>query len=137
MPRNRDVYWYRPDVIGNWVSFYEETWLLHAEKHAWDKIPADPEHFYKTVTDPDYLRRSLDEFIGPESCVFEKFFETEQQRFFVPVQYEDVTTPGGYDQGGKKGRVMTGFFQSGLTISSSIGEIFWTNPKLAKGKDSE
>jgi hypothetical protein len=137
VPRSKDVLWYRQDVLGNWVSFYEETWSLHAEKHAWDKIPATQEHFYQTFTEPDCLHRSLDEFIGPESCVFEKFFESEQQKFYVPVLYEGVITAGDYDQGGKKGTVKTGYFQSGIDPSSTIGEIFWTNPKLAKIKGSK
>jgi hypothetical protein len=124
-------------VLGNHVSFYEETWFFHAEKHAWDKIPATQEHFYQTFSDPDYLHRSEDEFIGPESCIFEKFFEAEQQKFYLPVQYEGVVLPGDYDQGGRKGRVKTGYFQSGLRPSSTIGEIFWTNPRMLKGEDSK
>jgi len=137
VPRSKDVYWLRYDVLNNRISFYVETWEFHAEKHAWDKTAVDPEHIYQTIVDPDYARRSLDAVIGPESCIFQKFFEPEQQNFYVPVLYEGVVIPGDYDQGGKEGRVLTGYFQSGLYPSSAIGEIFWSNPKLAKGKDSK
>jgi hypothetical protein len=119
------------------VSFYVETWDLHAEKHAWDKTPATQEHIYQTIIDPDHAHRSLDDVIGHESCVFEKFFNPEQQIFYVPVLYEGVTAPGDYDQGGKQGKVLTGYFQSGLYPSSTIGEIFWSNPNLARGKPSK
>lgn len=128
MVRNKDVYWVRKDVINNHVSFYVETWELHAEKHAWDATPATGEHFYQTVTDPDHLHRSLDPIIGPESCIFAKFFELEQQIFYVPVLYEGVVEPNEYEKGGKKGHVKTGYFQSGIRRSKMIGDIFWSKP---------
>jgi len=129
-----DIYWLRQDVLGNAVMFYMRTWEIHAEKHAFDKIPSNPEHFYQTITDPDHARRSLDPIIGPEACVFEKYFEGEQQRFFMPVLYEAVAVPGDYDQGGKKGKVLTGYFENG-PMSQHIGEIFWS--KQTPDKDSK
>jgi hypothetical protein len=135
--RNKDVYWVRQDVLNNRVSFYVETWETHAEKHRWDKTPASQEHVYQAIIDPDHAHRSLDPVIGNESCIFEKFFEIEQQRFFVPVLYEGVLIPGDYDQGGKTGKVLTGYFPGRLNNSSTIGEIFWSNPKFDETGGSE
>ena len=129
MARNKDIFWVRQDVLHNSVTFYIKTWEQHASKHAFDKIPATEEHFYQAIVDPDHARRSLDPDIGNESCIFEKFFESEQQRFFVPVLYDGVVSPGHYDQGGKKGKVTTGYFQSGPNMSRFIGEIFWSKVK--------
>jgi phosphoketolase len=131
-----DIYWVRQEVLANTVSFYMKTWEMHAEKHAFDRTPATQDHFYYAVTDPDHLRRSLDPEIGHEACIFEKFFEPEQKRFFVPVIYEEVVAPLDYEKGGKKGRVMTGYFENG-PLSKYIGEIFWSNPRLLGGKESE
>jgi phosphoketolase len=131
-----DIFWVRQEVLANTVSFYMKTWEIHASKHALDATPATPDHFYHTVTDPDHLRRSLDPEIGHEACIFEKYFAPEQKRFFVPVIYEEVVVPLDYEQGGKKGRVMTGYFESG-PMSRHIGEIFWSKPGLIGGKDSK
>ena len=136
MPKSKDILWVRKDVINNSVSFYEETWIYHASKHAFDKVPVTQEHFYQAIVNPDHARRSLDPVIGHESCIFEKFFEEEQRSFFLPVIYDGVESPGDYDQGGKKGRVSTGFFQQGK-ISGSIGEIFWSNPKPDDKKEQK
>jgi hypothetical protein len=119
----------RSDVLNNRVTLYAKTWALHASKHTHDKTPATEEHIYQSIVDPDHAHRSLDPVIGPESCVFEKFFEPEQQRFFVPVIYDGVKEPGDYDQGGKRGRVTTGYFSGSQNISGSIGEIFWSKTK--------
>jgi hypothetical protein len=102
---------------------------MHASKHAFDKYPATDEHIYQAIVDPDHAHRSLDPVIADESCIFEKFFEAEKQRFFVPVLYEGVVVPGDYDQGGKKGRVLTGYFPGRPNNSSTIGEIFWSKPE--------
>jgi hypothetical protein len=133
---NKDIFWVRRDVLDNTVSFYQKTWEQHASKHAFDKTPATEEHFYQSIMNPDHARRSLDPVIGPEACIFEKFFEAEQQRFFMPVIYEGIATPGEYDQGGKKGRVLSGYFQDG-PMSRYIGEIFWSKPNSSDDKDSE
>lgn len=129
-----DVFWMRQDVLGNFVRFYVRTWEIHAEKHAFDKIPSTPEHIYQAVTDPDFAHRSLDPAIGSESCIFEKFFEPEQQRFFVPVLYEGVDASGDYDQGGKNGKVLSGFFLEGMKPSRMIGEVFWSKDDKDSGK---
>jgi hypothetical protein len=121
-----DIFWLRPDVFDNRVSFHINTWEQHASKHTFDKVPATAEHFYQVIIDPDYARRSLDPVIGYETCIFERFFEAEQDRFFVPVLYEGVVVPGDYDQGGKKGKVLSGYFQGGQNLSRFIGEIFWS-----------
>lgn len=126
MPSNKDVFWVRQDVFGNRISFYMATWNYHAEKHAYDKIPTTPEHIYQAIIDPDFAHRSLVDVIGPESCIFEKFFQAEQQSFFVPVLYEGVTIPGEYDRGGKTGKVLTGYFLDSSKPSNMIGEIFWS-----------
>ncbi len=137
MPKSKDIFWVRSDVLDNSVSFYEETWNQHASKHAFDKIPATPEHFYQAIVDPDHAHRSLDPVIGHESCVFEKFFDVEQKSFFVPVVYDGVVSPGDYDQGGKKGRVSTGYFNSGTKLSGSIGPIFWSKKNPDDKKDEK
>jgi hypothetical protein len=135
--KSKDVFWVRPDVLNNQVAFYVPTWEKHASKHAYDKTPATQEHFYQTVVDPDHAHRSLDPIIGNESCIFEKFFESEQQRFFVPVLYEGVVAPGDYDQGGKKGKVLTGYFPGPQNNSRTIGEIFWSKPKADDGEEGK
>lgn len=132
MANKNDILWMRQDVLGNLVSFYEKTWELHASKHAFDQTPTTQEHFFQAIVDPDYARRSLDPVIGNEACIFEKFFEAEQKRFFLPVIYDGVEAPHDYDKGKKKGRVMTGYFQNGPT-SANIGEIFWSKSKGKKG----
>jgi hypothetical protein len=134
---NNDIFWVRQDVLHNTVSFYVKTWEQHASKHTSDKIPATEEHFYQAIVDPDYARRSLDPEIGYESCIFEKFFETEQQRFFVPVLYDEVKVAGDYDHGGKRGKVLTGYFPSGPNMSRFIGEIFWSKVKSDEEKDTK
>jgi hypothetical protein len=45
-------------------------------------------------------------------------------------------TPLDYEEGGKKGRVLTGYFESG-PLSRHIGEIFWSKPGLIGEKDSK
>jgi hypothetical protein len=132
-----DIFWVREDVLKNWVSFYVGTWEQHASKHTYDKHPATQEHFYQAIIDPDHAHRSLDPVIGNESCVFEKYFEDEKQRFFVPVLYEGVIVPGDYDQGGKKGKVLTGYFPDADQVSKMIGPIFWSKPKPDDEKSSK
>lgn len=136
MSSNKDIFWVRQDVLHNTVSFYRKTWEQHASKHAFDKTPATDEHFYQSIMNPDHARRSLDPVIGHEACIFEKFFEAEQQRFFMPVLYEGVVNPMDYDQGGKKGKVLSGYFENG-PMSRYIGEIFWSKPNAVDDKDSE
>jgi phosphoketolase len=131
-----DIFWVRQEVLANTVTFYVKTWELHASKHATDVTPATPDHFYYTVTDPDHLRRSLDPAIGHEACIFERYFEPEQKRFFVPVLYDGVVTRLDYEEGGKKGRVMTGYFENG-PLSRYIGEIFWSKPGSTSKEDSK
>lgn len=126
MPRNKDVFWLRADVLKNQVSFYVETWENHASKHASDKVPSSPEHIYQTVVAPDVAHRSLDPVIGGEVCLFVKRFEIEQLRFIVPVIYDGVEEAGDYDQGGKKGRVQSGWFLQNNKPSNMVGEIIWT-----------
>ena len=109
------------------------VWDQHASKHAFDKIPATEEHIYQTIVNPDHAHRSLDPFVLGEGCVFEKFFEVEQERFLVPVIYEGVVEPEDYEQGGKKGRVLSGYFPGKQNNSRTIGPIFWSKPK--DGKD--
>jgi hypothetical protein len=109
----------------------------HAQKHAYDKYPASEEHIYQTIVDPDHAHRSLDPVILGEGCVFERFFEAEQQRFFVPVLYEDIQVPEEYERGDKKGRVLTGYFPSTPKNSSSIGPIFWSKSKPSSGEESK
>ena len=135
MPKSKDILWVRKDVLNNSVSFYEETWLNHASKHTFDQFPVTEEYFYQAIVDPDHAHRSLDPVIGHESCIFEKFFEDVQRRFFLPVIYEGVVEPGDYDQGRKKGRVSTGYLQHGK-MSGSIGEIFWSKP-IPEEKDKK
>ena len=136
MASNKDILWVRKDVLENSASFYVKTWEMHASKHVFDSIPTTQEHFYQTIMDPDYARRSLDPIIGNEACVFEKYFEDEQQSFLMPVLYEGVIVPRDYDQGGKKGKVLSGYFQNG-PMSKHIGEIFWSNPRLVDDGDSK
>jgi hypothetical protein len=131
-----DIRWVRPDVFKNSVSLPVFVWE-HVEKHAFDKFPANEEHIYQTIINPDHAHRSLDPFVMGEGCIFEKFFEPEQQRFLVPVIYEGVIVPEEYELGGKKGRVLTGYFPGKSKNSSSVGEIFWSNPALLGDKDSE
>ena len=65
-----------------------------------------------------------------EGCVFEKFFVAEQQRFLVPVIYAGVDVQEDYEKGGKKGRVLTGYFPGRQNNSKTVGEIFWSkSPK--------
>ena len=92
---------------------------------------------YQTIIDPDHAHRSLDPSILGEGCIFEKFFESEQQRFLVPVLYEGVAEPEDYERGGKKGRVLTGYFPGRQNNSSTVGEIFWSKPKPNDGEDSK
>lgn len=136
MANKNDIFWVRQDVLHNSVSFYMKTWDFHASKHTFDKTPANQEHFYQTIMTPDHARRSLDPAIGHEACIFEKFFENEQKRFFMPVIYEGVVIPGDYDQGGKTGHVATGYFEYG-PMSKYIGPIFWSRPKPDDEKDSQ
>jgi len=126
----------RQDVLLNDVSFYVKTWEFHASKHAFDKTPATEEHFYQAIVDPDHARRSLDPVIGHETCIFEKYFEPEAKRFFVPVIYDGVETPGDYDQGGKEGHITTGYFENG-PLSRYIGAIFWSKQTGVGGKGSK
>jgi hypothetical protein len=132
--KNKDVYWIRQDVFTNRVSLPVWVWEQHASKHALDKYPATEEHIYQAVVNPDYAHRSLDPDIGGETCIFEKFFEAEP--FFVPVLYEGVVVPGDYEQGGKSGRVLTGYFPGRLNIPRTIGEVFWSKP-ISGGEDSK
>jgi len=131
-----DIFWIRQDVLGNTVSFFMKTWEIHAEKHAWDKTPTSTDHFYETIMNPDHARRSLHPVVGHETCIFEKFFEAEQQRFFMPVLYDGVIVSGDYDQGGKPGKVSTGFFEYGQ-MSKNIGPIFWSKTEPDEGKGSK
>lgn len=132
MASKKGINWVHQDVFSNSVSFYAKTWEGHASKHAFDKTPTTEDHFLQTILDPDHARTSLDPAIGHESCIFEKFFEAQQQRFFMPVIYDGVVNPGDYDQGGKSGRVMTGYFQYGK-MSGHIGPIIWSKPDGKKG----
>ena len=75
--------------------------------------------------------------IGDETCIFEKFFEVEQQPFFVPVLYEGMVVPWDYEQGGKQGRVLTGYFPGKQNIPRTIGEIFWSKPAPSESEDSK
>jgi hypothetical protein len=134
---SKDIYWIRPDVFTNQVSLPVWVWERHASKHAFDKYPATEEHIYQAIVDPDHAHRSLDPEIGNETCIFEKFFEVEQQPFFVPVLYEGVVAPEEYEQGGKNGRVLTGYFPGQQNISRTIGEIFWSKSKPSGGEDSK
>ena len=127
--KSKDVYWVRPDVLGNQVSLYVETYDFHASKHAFDEVPATEEHIYQTIVDPDHARRSLDSTIGNESCIFQKFFGEEQQIFLVPVLYEGISVPDEYEQGGNLGKVLTGYFPRNGRLGGSVGEIFWSKPK--------
>jgi hypothetical protein len=107
------------------------------QKHSFDKFPATEEHVYQTIIDPDHAHRSLDPCVLGEGCVFEKFFEPEQQRFFVPVLYDGIVVPEDYEQGGKKGRVLTGYFPGKQNNSKSIGPIFWSKVPITADKDSK
>ncbi len=137
MANNSDIYWIRLDVFKNDVTLPVWVWDRHASKHSHDKYPATEEHIYQTIVNPDHAHRSLDPAVMGDGCVFEKFFEVEQQRFLVPVLYEGVIVPGDYEKGGKKGRVLTGYFPGKQNNSSTVGEIFWSNPTLSKGDDSK
>jgi hypothetical protein len=135
MAKSKDIYWVRSDVFKNSVTLPVWVWDQHASKHAFDKYPASEDHIYQTIVDPDYAHRSLDPFVLGEGCVFEKFFEAEQQRFLVPVLYEDITVSEEYELGGKKGRVMTGFFPGKPNNSKHVGATFWK--KKPSNTDSE
>jgi hypothetical protein len=137
VPKSKDIYWVRKDVFNNLVSLPVWVWEQHAEKHAYDKYPASEEHIYQTIVNPDHAHRSLDPYVLGEGCIFEKFFEPEQQRFFVPVLYEEVVVAEDYEQGGKKGRVLTGYFPDKQSNSRTIGDIFWSKPVPNDGKDSK
>ena len=136
MANKNDVRWVRTDVFKNSVSLPVFVWE-HVDKHAFDKIPATEEHIYQTIVAPDHAHRSLDPFVLDEGCVFEKFFEPEQQRFLVPVLYDGIIVPEEYEKGGKKGRVLTGYFPGKQNNSRTVGEIFWSNPALLKDKVSK
>jgi len=129
-----DIRWMRQDVFKNSVSLPVFVWE-HVQKHALDKFPATEEHIYQTVVDPDHAHRSLDPYVLGEGCVFEKFFESEQQRFFVPVIYSEVIVPEEYEKGGKKGRVLTGYFPGKQNNSKSIGQVFWSKSPPTADKD--
>jgi hypothetical protein len=122
----KDIYWVRNDVFSNQVSLPVWVWEQHASKHVYDKFPASEEHIYQTIIDPDHAHRSLDPVVLGEGCVFERYFKTEQQTFIVPVLYEDIAVPEEYEQGGKKGRVLTGYFPGSQNLSKTIGPIFWS-----------
>lgn len=126
----------RQDVFANYVSLPRWVWEQHASKHAFDKVPASEEHIYQAVVNPDHARRSLDPDIGSQACIFEKFFENEQQCFLVPVLYEEVVEPLDYENGGKKGRVLTGYFPARQNVSRTVGEIFWSK-STPDGENSE
>jgi len=113
------------------------VWDQHASKHTFDKYPASEEHIYQTIVNPDCAYRSLDPFVLGDGCIFEKFFEAEQQRFLVPVIYEGVQVPEDYEHGGRKGRVMTGFFRDKQNNTKTIGPIFWPKKPIDKDKDSK
>lgn len=137
MAKNKkDIYWVRNDVFKNSVSLPMWVWDQHASKHAFDKYPASEEHIYQTIVDPDHAHRSLDPFVLGDGCIFEKFFEAEQQRFLVPVIYEGVAVPEDYEQGGKKGRVLSGYFPGKQNNSRTVGPIFWSK-KPIDDKDSK
>ena len=130
MPNNKkDIRWVRPDVFTNRVALPVWVWDQHASKHTFDLIPSSEEHIYQTIINPDHAHRSLDPVILGEGCIFEKYFESEKARFIVPVLYEDILVPEEYEKGGKRGRVLTGFFPSKQNNSKSIGPIFWSKEK--------
>lgn len=135
MAGNKDILWVRNDVLNNKVSLYAKTWNLHAEKHTFDKVPATEEHIFRTVTDPDHARRSNDPDVGHETCVFEKHFVDEGQAFIVPVIYDGVEEAGDYDQGGKAGRVTTGYFPDGGRLSKHVGQIFWSKSSFSASNE--
>jgi hypothetical protein len=124
-----DIRWMRHDAFKNSVSLPVFVWE-HMQKHGFDKYPATEEHILQTVVDPDHAHRSLDPYVLGEGCVFEKFFVAEQQRFLVPVIYAGVDVQEDYEKGGKKGRVLTGYFPGRQNNSKTVGEIFWSkSPK--------
>jgi len=131
----KDIYWVRNDVFDNSVSLPMWRWDQHASKHAFDEFPATEDHIYQTIIDPDHAHRSLDPVVLGEGCVFEKFFEAEQQRFLVPVIYDGIIVPEEYELGGKKGRVLTGYFPGRQNNSKTVGPIFWS--KIKPDKDSK
>jgi hypothetical protein len=135
--KSKDIYWVRPDVFTNQVSLPVWVWEQHASKHAFDKYPATEEHIFQAIVNPDHAHRNLDPAVENESCIFEKYFEVEQQSFFVPVLYEGVVAPQDYEKGGKSGRVLTGYFPGKQNFSKTIGEIFWSKPKPGDGEDSK
>jgi hypothetical protein len=136
--KSKDILWVRNDVLGNSVTLPEWVWA-HASKHTFDVIPSSEEHIFQTIIDPDHAHRSLDPIVMGEGCIFEKYFEVggAQERFFVPVLYDGIVTPEEYDKGGKKGRVMTGYFPGKQNNSKSIGPIFWSKQKPKTGDDSK
>ncbi|MEO6802034.1 MAG: hypothetical protein ABI197_02180 [Granulicella sp.] len=130
MSNSKDILWVRNDVFGNQVSLYVKTMDGHISKHQFDKYRTTEEHIFQALTQPDAARRSLDPAIGEESCVFEKFFPAEGQRFFTTAIYDDVVTPADIEAGGKRGRITTSYFPGRPNNSRMIGEIFWTKPEL-------
>jgi hypothetical protein len=135
--KSKDIYWVRTDIFNNSVALPMRTWDQHASKHTFDKYPATEEHIYQTINDPDHAHRSLDPFVLGDGCIFEKFFVVEQQRFLVPVIYDDVKVPEDYELGGKKGRVLTGYFPGKQNNSRTVGPIFWSKKSIENDKDSK
>jgi hypothetical protein len=124
--KDKDILWVKPDVFGNQVSLYVAKMENHIQKHAYDKYPTTEEHVFQAVTNPDAARRSLDPVIGEETCIFEKFFSSEQQRFFATVIYDGMREPLDYEDGKKTGYVTTAYFPGRINNSRNIGEVFWT-----------
>ena len=124
--KNNDIFWVRKDPFGNAVSLHVARWEQHISKHEFDKYPVTEEHIYQAIIDPDQARRSLDPIIANEACIFEKFFQAEQQLLLVPVLYEEVIAPYEYEEGGKKGKVLTAYFPDQRGLSSTVGPVFWT-----------
>lgn len=131
MSSNKDILWVRNDVFGNKVSLYVKTMNSHISKHEFDKYPTTEEHVYQALTNPDTARRSLDPVVGHESCIFEKFFPIEGQRFFTTAIYDDVADPKDYEKGGKLGRISTSYFPGREGNSRHIGEIFWAKQEVS------
>jgi hypothetical protein len=133
--KSKDVYWVRQDVLGNQVSLYVETFDFHVTpRHGDDLTPATEEHIYQTIIDPDHARRTLDPAMAGEACIFQKFFDAEQQNFLVPVLYDEIAVLNDYEQGGKQGKVLTGYFPYLGRLSGSIGEIFWSKDGIGGQK---
>ena len=113
-------------MFENYVTLPVWVWEQHASQHEFDDIPASEEHIYQTVVDPDQAHRNLDPSVIGESCIFVKYFADAQHHFLVPVLYDGINEPDEYEKGGKKGRVLTGYFRSSPCLSSSMGPIFWS-----------